>query len=246
MPTLLLSPRHGEDSRLLWRAAVSLGWTVHRVYNWEVPVLTTDDVAIYGEPLLCRFLSQKLNLVLDEPALDWLPNLPHTLRKRDVRLTSLRDARSITHRSFIKPAEEKGLDAKIYESGAELPGPDFYRDDLPVLVQEIVHWRSEFRCFVLGSSVLTAAPYWLNGAIAQNENRDWLKDASESAQAVSFCETVLAHSAFERPRAFVLDVGETCDRGWAVIEANAAFSSGIYGNDPCNALEVIREAVRKK
>src|SRR5689334_2366031 len=117
MPTLLLSPRHGEDSRQLWRAAVHLGWDVRRVYNWEIPSVKTGDVAIYGEPLLCKFLSERLNLTLDEPALDWLPNLPHTLRKRDVRLASLREARSITHRAFVKPAGEKGLDAKIYESG---------------------------------------------------------------------------------------------------------------------------------
>lgn len=246
MPTLLLSPRHGEDSRLLWRAAVHLGWDVRRVHNWEVPPLTTDDIVIYGEPLLCSLLSQRLNLALDQPALDWLPNLPRTMRKRDVRLTSLGEARAVTRRAFIKPAEEKGVEAKIYESGAELPGPDLFRDDLPVLVQEIVHWRSEFRCFVLGSSVLTTAPYWLNGKIAQDNNRDWLKDAPENTEAAAFCATVLADPTVRHPHAFVMDVGETSDRGWAVIEANAAFSSGIYGNDPFKALEVIRQAVRKK
>lgn len=246
MPTLLLSPRHGEDSRLIWRAAVDLGWEVRRVHNWEIPSLTTDDIAIYGEPLLCSFLSQRLNLALDQPALDWLPNLPDTLRKRDVRLTSLREARALGQRAFIKPAEEKGVEARIYESGAELPGPDLYRDDLPVLVQEIVHWRSEFRCFVLGSAVLTAAPYWLNGEIAQDKNGDWLKEAPERVDAAAFCATVLVDPRVKHPRAFVLDVGETCDRGWAVIEANAAFSSGIYGNDPYKALEVIRQAAKKR
>jgi hypothetical protein len=215
MPTLLLSPRHGEDSRQLWRAAVHLGWDVRRVHKWEIPSMTTDDVAIYGEPLLCQFLSQRLNLTLDEPALDWLPNVPHTLRKRDVRLASLREARSITHRAFVKPAEEKGLEGKVYESGAELP-------------------------------VMTAAPYWLNGSIAQDKNHDWLTEVPESAEAASFCETVLTHPNVKHPHAFVLDVGETSDRGWAVIEANAAFSSGIYGNNPIKALEVIRQAARKK
>ena len=82
--------------------------------------------------------------------------------------------------------------------------------------------------------------------MAQDENRDWLTDVPESVEAASFCEAVLAHPTIKYPHAFVLDVGETCDRGWSVIEANAAFSSGIYGNNPFKALEVIRQAVRKR
>jgi hypothetical protein len=155
MPTLLLSPRHGEDSRALWRAATKLGWEIHRVYNWQIPSLTTTDIAIYGEPLLCRHLSQQLRLPVIEPPLDWLPKLPAELRKRDVRLTTLAEARTIKERVFIKPADEKGLEAKIYQSGAELPAPGIFPEQLPVLVQEVVTWRSEFRCFVLDSQVLS-------------------------------------------------------------------------------------------
>lgn len=244
MPTLLLSPRHGEDSRMLWRAAVQLGWKVHRVHNWEIPAVAGEEIVIYGEPLLCRHLSQQLKLAVEEPALDWLPKLPHAFRKREVRLTTLGEARGLKERAFIKPADEKGLEAKVYESGAELPGADLYPDDLAVLVQEIVQWRSEFRCFVLDASVLTAAPYWLNGKVAQDENRGWLTDVPETAEAITFCASVLAGAEATHPHAFVLDVGLTADRGWAAIEANAAFSSGLYGCDPVQALEVIRHAVK--
>jgi hypothetical protein len=247
MPTLLLSPRHGEDSRLLWRVATQLGWRVHRVYNWQIPELSNaDDIVIYGEPLLCRHLCQQLHLTAGEPPLDWLPNLPHHLRKRDVRLTTLADARSIQSRCFIKPADEKGLDAKIYQSGAELPGPDLFPDALPVLVQEVVTWRSEFRCFVLDSKVLTVAPYFLKNQIAQDDDGNWITETPEVTEAIQFANAALADPCIKPPHAFVLDVGLTQDRGWAVIEANAAFSSGIYGCDPVQALEVIRHSVRKK
>jgi hypothetical protein len=40
----------------------------------------------------------------------------------------------------------------------------------------------------------------------------------------------------------VLDVGIITNRGWAVIEQNAAWGSGIYGCDPVQVLEVIRHA----
>lgn len=44
------------------------------------------------------------------------------------------------------------------------------------------------------------------------------------------------------PRAAVIDVGVIAGRGWAVVEQNAAWGSGIYGCDPQQVLEVLRHA----
>src|SRR6185295_18642618 len=151
----------------------------------------------------------------------------------------------IKSRCFIKPADEKGLDAKIYQSGAELPDRSVFPENLPVLLQEVVTWRAEFRCFVLNSKVLTAAPYWLKNKIAQDDDGNWLSDVPELDEAIQIANNALAEPNLKHPRAFVLDVGIIADRGWAVIEANAAFSSGIYGCDPVQALAVIRHSVRK-
>ena len=244
MPTLLLSPRHSEDTRILWRAAMREGWQVHRVHNWRVPDVSTNDLTIYGEPLLTRHIARQLRLHLEEPPLDWLPQLPSDLRKRDVRLTTLGEARQNGERAFVKPADEKGFDATVSDSGAKLPGPDLYPDHLPVLIQEVVHWQTEFRCFVLGTKVLTAAPYWLHGKPAQDPDGQWLSDVPELLEAIAFAEQVLSDSGLLHPNAFVLDVGQIADRGWAVIEANAATSSGLYGCDPSEALKVIRASVR--
>ena len=38
------------------------------------------------------------------------------------------------------------------------------------------------------------------------------------------------------PEAVVIDVGYIANSGWAVIESNAAFASGIYG---CEAAKVL-------
>jgi hypothetical protein len=54
--------------------------------------------------------------------------------------------------------------------------------------------------------------------------------------------TLLADPRVELPRTAVLDVGIIADRGWAVVEQNAAWGSGIYGCDPVRVLEVLQYA----
>src|SRR6478609_4152044 len=123
MPTLLLSARQTEDAQLLWRACIALKWDVLRVNGWRVPTVDAKEVAVYGEPLFAHHVAQTLGLKLQEPPLDWLPKLSAKWRCREVRLTTLADARKNSTRAFIKPADEKCFDAKVYSSGAELPAP---------------------------------------------------------------------------------------------------------------------------
>src|SRR5437867_2201649 len=147
MPTLLLSARQTDDAQQLWRACIAAKWDVVRVHGWQVPSLPASDIAVYGEPLLAQQVAQTLGLRLVEPPLDWLPRLPVRWPGREVRLTTLAEARKVTDRVFIKPADEKCFDARVYSSGAKLPAPGPLPEDLPVLVQEIVEWTIEFRCF---------------------------------------------------------------------------------------------------
>src|SRR6185503_1263961 len=172
-----------------------------------------------------------LNLRLVGPPLDWLPRLPAIWRGREVRLTTLADARKITERAFIKPADEKCFDARIYSTGAELPAPGPLPEDLPVLVQQIVEWTTEFRCFVLERKVVAVSAYWRDGKLAKSEDGVWIASDAERNEATRFCENVLRDPSVSIPDAIVLDVGIVRNHGWAVIECNAAFSSGIYGCD---------------
>src|SRR5690348_633435 len=123
MPTLLLSARQTEDAQKLWRACIDQKWEVVRVHNWQVPSLPPQEVAVYGEPLFAQHVAQTLGLRLIEPPLDWLPRLPARYRGREVLLTTLGEARKVPDPAFIKPADEKCFDARIYSSGAELPVP---------------------------------------------------------------------------------------------------------------------------
>jgi hypothetical protein len=240
MATLLLSARQTDDAQKLWRACIAEKWEVVRVHGWRVPEISSKDVTVYGEPLFAHHVAQSLGLQLLEPPIDWLPKLPQRWRCRDVRLMTLAEARKTTTRSFIKPADEKCFDARVYSTGAQLPAPGPLREDLPVLVQEIVQWTTEFRCFVLDRKLLTASPYWHNGQLAKSEDGSWSGGNDQLEDAISFCDSVLNDETVSLPDAIALDVGIIQNRGWAVVECNAAFSSGIYGCDPIEVLRILR------
>ena len=242
MPTLLLSARQTDDAQLLWRACIALNWKVVRVHGWQVPSIEDKSIAVYGEPLFANHIAQKLGLRLQEPPVDWLPKLPAKWRGRDVRLTTLADARNISGRAFIKPADEKCFDAKIYSSGVELPAPGPLPEDLPVLVQEVVEWQIEFRCFVLNRVVVTLSPYWRGGRLAKASDGTWPATSEELAKAREYCEQLLSDRTVEIPTAVVIDVGIIADHGWAVVESNAAFSSGMYGCEPEKVLPFLLHA----
>ncbi|OWK40781.1 ATP-grasp domain-containing protein [Fimbriiglobus ruber] len=239
MPTLVLTPRFTEDAQALWRAAAQLGWAVERLTSWRVPddLLTVPEPLLYLEALFGPTLAEQFGLRLLEPAVDWLPRLPEEYRKRWVYLTTLGQARTIAQPAFIKPPNDKSFPARVY-AGRDLPLE--YDDATPVLVAEVVSWEKEFRGFVLDRKVRTMSVYLRDGEL-QREN-DFACSAIEESEVRAFLETVLGDPRVDLPRAAVLDVGVIAGRGWAVVEQNSAWGSGIYGCDPASVLQVIRHA----
>lgn len=90
----------------------------------------------------------------------------------------------------------------------------------------------------------TVSVYLRNGEL-QRDN-EFVATESELADATAFVQTVLADDRVPLPRATVLDIGVIAGRGWAVVEQNAAWGSGIYGCDPEQVLEVLRHAAVAK
>lgn len=244
MPTLLLTPRSTDDAQELWRGCARLGWNVHRVHGWKVPAVDPADVAVYAEPLLATHIARTLNLELLEPAIDWLSSLPEHWRKRSVFLNTMEKARAVLEPRFIKSAAGKEFDARIYSSGKDLPCGEMIADSLTVLVQEIVQFDVEYRCFISDRVVKTASSYWRHGKEPRVGNGLWSTD--ELSEATEFCTTFLADPAVHLPDACVVDVGFIQGKGWAVIECNAAWSSGVYGCDGAGVLAVLRRACRPK
>ena len=196
---------------------------------------------LYGEGLFIDAVAEALELAVLEPTFCWLADLPQQYRKRELQCTMLRSARDQKEPAFIKPAVGKSFAARVYTSGSELPLPDAYSEDMPVLISEPVQWEVEFRCFVAERKVATFSAYLRAGQFL--EESDWTASLAEVDGAVQFCETVLADPAVELPPAVVLDIGYIADRGWAVVEANPALASGIYGCDPMSVLEVLEKGI---
>lgn len=243
--TLFLTPRYTPDSVALWRQGIADGWTVERLQSRaQTPILRTPRAAVYGEPFVATGVADALGLSLMEPDFDWLSRLPIDLTRRTVRYGTLADARTLDAPTFVKPADDKCFDAQVYASGDELPGDDHLDGSVPVLMAEPVSWLSEFRCFVLDGRVETISVYMRSGELAQAEDGSWPSTSAEIDDAMAFAGRVLSTLTPDvmLPAAVVLDVGDIDGCGWAVVEANSAWASGIYGCDPAAVLRVLARA----
>jgi hypothetical protein len=230
----------------LWKAATNAGWDVERLASWRAPGgLREREIVLYGEPLFAAVVAEDLNVALLEPPSDWLVKLPNAYRRRDCELTTLEAARRIQRRVFIKPAADKCFLAKVYDSGDELPNDDVLPGSTMVLVAEPVVWETEYRCFVLEREVLTLSPYLRRGETARTQDERWPMSEAELQETHAFAHSVLQDSAVVLPPAIALDIGQIQGKGWAVVEANAAWGSGIYGCDPSAVLKVITRACVK-
>ncbi|MCB9566452.1 MAG: ATP-grasp domain-containing protein [Myxococcales bacterium] len=244
MPTLLLSPRILEDTSRLREAALAAGWEVVRLQRWRPEGEATPPVAIYGEPLFVLAVAEALGVALVEPPLDWLARLPERYRRRAVECLTLGEARAVPGPRFIKPADDKCFPAQVYPGGgAELPRYPGVDEATLTLVAEPVLWELEVRLFVVDRAIKAASIYARDGGqIARAEDGSWPWSDAERAEALAFAGGLLADPAVELPRAVVLDVGRIAGRGWAAVELNPAFGSGLYGCDAAGALAVIAAA----
>jgi hypothetical protein len=243
--TLILSPRYTPDSITLSGEASSTGWRVERLTSWRAPIhLKNSQPVIYGEPLFVAAVCEALSLAAFEPPFSWVADIPYHYRLREVEFTDLAKARTQNRPAFIKPADDKCFQAAVYNSGRDLPSPDALPDSTPVLISEPVSWAIEFRAFVLHRQVMTLSVYSRNGDLAQSPEGDWPASQLETATAFDFATRVISDSTICLPPSVVVDVGLIPDRGWAVVEANASWASGIYGCDPARVLQVLSAAFR--
>lgn len=248
MATLILSNRFTDDSQVLWRAATfELGWDVVRLQNWRLPDQPIHDPVVFVKSLFAPMIGEQLGLDLKEPPEDWLEKLPYEFAKRGIMLSKAGSLREVAgfHRDcwtvyppqwFVKPPNDKSFPAKVYDKL-----PDYIPDHTTILVQEVVEWEKEFRCFCLDKKVLTLSVYCRNHQVQKHEN--WQASYPELQEAKEFAETVLG--AVDAPRAVVMDVGLIKDKGWAVVELNAAWGSGIYGCEPKEVLYVVQACMEK-
>jgi len=250
---LITQPRAGRlhnELIAMQTMARSLGWDVIGADSgWRLPEEIVNSHASgvpYGSQTFCEVIAQQMDWSLEQNKFDWLTLLPREYLKRDVSFYLLRAVRNLSFNKsmFIKPADYKLFPAKVYEPGEFNPPPtDVAPDDTPVIVSEPVEFIEEFRCFVDSKSCKTVSCYLYHGEV--NEPKNW--HVANCEKAAVFAESALSSLKFlgENTVPSVVDVGIIKDRGFAIIENNQAWASGLYGCDPSEVLSVLQLTCRK-
>ncbi|MFE2541792.1 ATP-grasp domain-containing protein [Actinacidiphila glaucinigra] len=165
--TLFLSPRVTATGHALAAAAHRRGMATRTLPTWRVPQDSADAVgpSLYAGPLFADAVAADLGLGLLEADEDWLARLPLELVGRDVRFTTVAEARALRRPAFVKPPNDKSFPARVYPDGSGLPGPDAVDDDAPVLVSDIVAFAAEYRLFLLDGQVVTGSRYATGGGL---------------------------------------------------------------------------------
>src|SRR5574338_90489 len=248
---LITQPRVGRSHNeiiALQMAAESLGWEVLPApYSWrmEEELMSSGKSGVpYGAWTFCEVISQQMNWQLKRNGFDWLAQLPKEYTKRQVDFMTLGEAKKLNERKFIKPADDKCFDAKVYEPGAFNPS-QFVEDNYPVLVSDIVEFTMEYRCFVDDWTVRTWSNYIYEGNLA--DPHYWEKVPEGIQHPKDFVQEMLhdistwwgCPDSIYNTTASVIDVGYIPDKGWAIIETNEACASGLYGCDPLEAIKVM-------
>lgn len=235
MPTLIVPDRASNlDIKALQEAAVARGWSFAPV-RYQLPEgFSADQPVLYGDPLFCDIIAAQLGVRLLEPADDFLVRLPQEWRKREISLTTLAQARLWDGGPvFVKPAADKSFPARVYAGGAALPGDEAVSGDTLVLLSEPVHWELEWRLFVCAGRVVTRSPYFRNGKL------DLVARPEELGELRGFTKALLPKIESLLPPVTVLDVGKIAGKGWAVVETNPAWGSGLYACDPKQTLAAL-------
>ena len=245
----ITQPRVGTSHNeilALQTAARELGWDVLGAPSgWRLDdeLIKAGDSGIpYGSQTFCEVIAQQMNWKLKQNSFDWLARLPQYYLKRKVDSMTLGEAKLLKEKKFIKPADDKCFDAKVYEPG-EFNPHELIKDDYPVLVSEIVEWALEYRCFVAGHRVYTWSNYLFYGEI--NDPRYHYMIPSHLGSPERFVSDLLLEIRTPITVPSVIDVGVIPGKGWAVIETNQAWASGLYGCDPIEALKVMEQSCER-
>ncbi len=241
--TLLLSTQAMPGSGALADAACAAGWSV-QAWDENPPETLAGRVVYYGWTDVARQAADRYRLALLEPPLALLARLPASLRLRDVEFGRFRDLSRLKRPTFVKPADplDRCFDAGVYTDARDIRAPRGIDPDTPVLVAEPVEWLAEFRCFVREGSVVATSPYLSFGKPVWRAWGQGGEKAVPSRDAIRTCGRLLEARSPALPPAFVVDVGLVAGRGWAVVEFNPVWCSGLLGADPAAVLRVLERS----
>jgi len=238
---IALSPIYTEDSNNLKRASISSPYELNRFNaKWTVPEeFRKDVIAVYGEDIYAEIVAEQCNLTLTKPDDNWLSKISEEFTKRKISYGQLKDFVD-EENIFIKCSDFKSFKAGVFDKVTHIKGFDSLDLESTVFTSKVVEWQLEVRCFVLDKEIKTYFSYWRNNAFDTNPLSE-----TEQKDLFAFFNKFMKQYAETLPKAVVLDFGIIKGKGWALIEANPAWCSGLYACDAEKALEVIVESCIK-
>ena len=245
MPSLICSSRYTIDSQILRRTAQQLGWETLRLDGREIPDwfdAPDDDFAFFYTAPHAFDIARQLDRKLLGCSPQWTVELPYGFLKRELHQTTLADALEITGLQFVKHSVSKAFPAAVYDAQTLADATSAIPAESLVHVGEPVEWTHEYRCFVVDRQVKTVSAYLYDREIVKDYESFPDLSESEVNSVTKFAESVLGSPDVSSPPAFVLDVGRIADRGWAVVECNECWASGIYACDPIQVLKTLLSA----
>ncbi|KAA2220341.1 ATP-grasp domain-containing protein [Chryseobacterium sediminis] len=232
---IALSPMYTEDSNNLKKASLNTSYELNRFNaKWNVPEeFRKDVIAVYGEDIYAEIVAEQCNLTLTKPNDNWLSKISEEFTKRKIVYGKLKD---FVHEEniFIKCSDFKSFKAGVFDKVTNIKGFETLDPESMVFTSEVVEWELEVRCFVLNNEIKTYSSYWRNNTFDTN-----ILSEKEQKDILAFFELFIQKYASTLPSAIVLDFGIIKGKGWALIEANPAWCSGLYACDAEKALEVI-------
>lgn len=220
---LLLSAKQDVERAEVAAAWKNLGGEVRLLAKfWIKPSLSEFKPVIYGGSSFALVLAQLLDLELLSPKDEDIVTFDYQWTKRRMQLCELSEAVNFHWPMFVKPVIPKEFIAQVYASHQELME---VTKGLPntslIIASEPVHIEHEVRCFVKDRHVLDAAYY---------------EGLGDLETPLAFATDFLQKEETEFPESFVLDLAYSIERGWFVLELNAAWGAGLNG---CTAAKVL-------
>ncbi|PTT39054.1 hypothetical protein DBR28_07785 [Chryseobacterium sp. HMWF028] len=239
---IALSPMYTEDSNNLKKASLNTSYELNRFNSkWNVPEeFRKDVIAVYGEDIYAEIVAEQCNLTLTKPDDDWLSKISEEFTKRKIVYGRLKD---FVHEEniFIKCSDFKSFKAGVFDKVTDIKGFETLDPESMVFTSEVVEWELEVRCFVFKNEIKTYSSYWRNDVFDTDELSE-----REKKDMFQFFESFIQKYSSTLPTGIVLDFGIIKGKGWALIEANPAWCSGLYACDAEKALEVIVKSCIKK
>ncbi|SHL83255.1 ATP-grasp domain-containing protein [Chryseobacterium polytrichastri] len=238
---IALSPIYTEDSNNLKKASINSPYELNRFNaKWSVPEeFRSDVIAVYGEDIYAEIVAEQCNLTLTKPDDSWLSKISEEFTKRKISYGRLKEFVG-EENIFIKCSDFKSFKAGVFDKVTNIKGFDSLDLESTVFTSEVVEWELEVRCFVLNNEIKTHSSYWRNNDFDTNPLSE-----IEHKGLFNFFNGFIQNYAETLPKAIVLDFGIIKGKGWALIEANPAWCSGLYACDAEKALKVIVESCVK-